>query len=106
MSEQLERAGDALMSAARSLAYAWETDTSDRVMWDEWKKAQPAIDGWIAARRAEPAPVDWPARFRAAADAAEKAGYLPAAAQLREVSNSVALDVVGGIGRALLGEAP
>lgn len=50
--QRLAQAGDALMGAARSLAYAWETDTPDRVMWAEWKKVGPAIEGWVTARRA------------------------------------------------------
>lgn len=50
--ERLLAAGDALMAAARSLAYAWETDTPDRVMWDEWAKVQPAIQAWVDAHPA------------------------------------------------------
>lgn len=49
----LHLAGDALMGVARSLAYAWETESPDRVLWDAWKKVGPAIDGWMAARRTE-----------------------------------------------------
>jgi hypothetical protein len=48
--EQLCVAGDALMNAARSLAYAVETGAPERVMWEEWAKVQPAIRAWIDAR--------------------------------------------------------
>jgi hypothetical protein len=50
------------------------------------------------------APIDWPPRFRAAADAARAAGYVDAAEHFRALSNNVALDVVEAIGRALRGE--
>lgn len=50
---RLQVAGDALMGVARSLAYAWETDTSVSVMWGEWAKVQPAINAWMDARRGE-----------------------------------------------------
>lgn len=50
---RLHVAGDALMAATRSLAYAWETDTPDRVMWDKWAKVQPAIEAWMNGRRGE-----------------------------------------------------
>lgn len=56
-----------------------------------------------------PAPIDWPARFRAAADAADHAGSPDVAYQLRCVAAATAwlpAHVVVAFGRALLGEAP
>ena len=54
--------------------------------------------------------VDWPARFRAAANAAEKRGAAAGAAELRDFANKMFWappDVVEVIGRALLtGETP
>lgn len=54
-------------------------------------------------------PVDWPARFRAAADVAEKADHEGASWLLGEFADMATEDlpphVVEAIGRALLGEA-
>ena len=53
-------------------------------------------------------PIDWPARFRTAADAAEKRGAAAGAAELRDFANKMFWappDVVEAIGRALLGES-
>lgn len=49
----LEAAGIQLADAARTLAYTWETDSTDKRMWDAWKKVGPAIDAWMAALRAD-----------------------------------------------------
>lgn len=55
----------------------------------------------------QPAPIDWPARFRAAAEVAEGEGWLGTATQLRELALHFPAGRPAGveaIGRALLGE--
>lgn len=57
-------------------------------------------------------PTDWPARFRAAAEVADEARYVGTQSDLRRLAGQLASlaicdpQVVEGIGRALLGEAP
>ena len=62
------------------------------------------IVGWPA-----PTPVDWPARFRAAADVAEREGLVRSARELRELARRWGKpplqESIEAIGRALLGEA-
>jgi hypothetical protein len=55
--------------------------------------------------RAMEAPIDWPARFRAAAEVADSNGWYLTADTLRNISKSTRPDVVEAIGRALLGQA-
>lgn len=58
---EMETAGDRLMAAARSLAYKWETDSSDKQVWDAWKKVGPASDAWMTARRSGDGDSSWTA---------------------------------------------
>lgn len=52
-----------------------------------------------------PAPIDWPARFRAAAEAARREGFDVLAAHLGEASDHLRLPCrVEAVGRALLGQ--
>lgn len=63
--------------------------------------------GSPAAREAA-ARVDWPARFRAAAEAADNAKWVTSARDLRNIARDLDGDMPAGlteaIGRALLGE--
>lgn len=59
-------------------------------------------------RMPDPVPIDWPARFRAAAEVAAGAGWNGTAANIRDLAHRHADEdrrrVVEAIGRALLGE--
>lgn len=81
-------------------------------MSEQWDGDEPCLCGTEFTcladehdKRADPAPVDWSARFRAAADAAEAAG-LPPSQYLRGLAvllNAWPSHVVEVIERALLG---
>lgn len=62
-----------------------------------------------AAREIASEAVDWPTRFRAAADAAERHGWVSSARDLRNLANDLSPGEMpsflsAAIGRALLGE--
>lgn len=62
-----------------------------------------------AAREIPSAAVDWPARFRAAADAAQSEGWVTSARDLRNLGHDLSpgempRDLIKAIGRVLLGE--
>lgn len=73
---------------------------------ESMKRAVDFYDGPECAHEYH-APADWPARFRAAAEVADREGAAAVASYLRNTGGYLALyrpDVVEAIGRALLSE--
>jgi hypothetical protein len=82
---------------------------------DEWCERLRGYGNDVHVVRAEVSderpPIDWPARFRAAAEVAERDGWGNYAALFSHLAGEapkceVPPEVVEAIGRALLGEAP
>jgi len=75
------------------------------------RRHETATGQWFYAPVDVPAPVDWPARLRKAADVADRASWIGIGADLRDLAFRIEVrhvppHVVEAIGRALTGDEP